>query len=174
MITEAASIAINAIEGQLDTKIWRTRLRIQELILIENPYLKKNPFIFDQKLFLYILLNFSFIGTIATLKREEIDNSWEKFEEADIEPILYTDLLGLEWNAEYTSLIERIFQNWLVQWKDFEQIKDEMGIISPIYVPQLVQELHTKWLERSNIFYKYSHGTKDKEDESLPQLPAYI
>ena len=41
MMTEAESIAKDAIEGQVDTKIWRTRLRIQELILAENPYLKK-------------------------------------------------------------------------------------------------------------------------------------
>lgn len=60
MVTEAASIAINAIGNQVDTKIWRTRLRIQELILAENPYLKKNQFIFNQQLFLYLIHSFTF------------------------------------------------------------------------------------------------------------------
>jgi hypothetical protein len=75
MITEAASIAIDAIESQVDTKIWRTRLRIQELIVLNNPYLKKNPFITDQKLFLYLILSFVFSGSITTLKGNEIVDS---------------------------------------------------------------------------------------------------
>lgn len=67
IMKEAASIAVDAIDGQLDTKIWRTRLRIQELILTENPYLKNNIFIANQSLFLFILLDFCFMGSITTL-----------------------------------------------------------------------------------------------------------
>lgn len=128
----------------------------------------------DQKLFLYLILSFTFSGSITTLKGKEIVDSWEKFEEADIGPILYTDLLWLEWNAEYASLVERIFQNWLVQWKNFEQIKNEMSTNARFRLPELLQELNSWWLIKSNIFYKYPHGSSDKKNKSLPQLPAYI
>lgn len=37
--------ALNALEDSLDPKIWRTKLRIQEIMLKNNPSLDKNPFV---------------------------------------------------------------------------------------------------------------------------------
>lgn len=174
MTAEAASIAVDALEWKVDSRIWRTRLRIQELILTENPYLEKNPFIFDQKLFLFIILNFIFSWSITTLNSKQVFDSWEKFEEADFEPVLYDDLSRLQGNAEYAALVERIYQGWMVEWKEFGQIKSEMSIIARVQVPQLMAQLNTNWLVSSNIFYKLPHGSNDTNRTSLPQLPAYI
>ena len=36
--------ALTALESSLDPKIWRTKLRVQEIMLEKNPDIKGNPF----------------------------------------------------------------------------------------------------------------------------------
>lgn len=173
-LIEEALIAKDALSRQVDTKIWRTRLRIQELILKSNPYLKSNNCIFNQKLFLSVILGGVFWWTIISLDGKQVENSWERFEEAEIEPVLYFDLLRLDWNALSASLVERIYQKWIVQWKNIEQINSEINIISQFQVTQLQEQMRTVWLVESNVFYRLIHEVNNKNDTSLPQLPAYV
>lgn len=191
-IREQISQAIDLIEKNTNRTIWRTSMRIHDLIILSNPTWENNQFLVHRQNFLYLLYNFCFSNSITAIAMPGVQQLWEKYEESIFEPTLFWDIHiepqkdfehpeKTRWILyKYTPidvrsiLTERRMFHFMKQWLNFEDANMATGAINPNERAAIVQEFINNGMLVWNIFYKYPHGANDKKSESLPQLPAYI
>lgn len=191
-ILNQASQAMALIEENTSRTIWRTSMRIHDLIILSKPDWQNNTYLLLRQNFLHLLYNFCFGDSITAIRTPELQQLWEKYEESIFEPILFWDIYLLpsmtltipekaKWVIyPYTPinvrsiLKERQMFHFMKQGLNF----NEANIVSEKVLPGerdvSVQELIKNGMHIWNIFYKYPHGSNDKKEESLPQIPAYI
>lgn len=191
-IRNQASQAYDLIEANTSRTIWKTSMRIHDLIILSNTNWQNNLFLLHRQNFLYLLYNFCFGDNITAIRTPELQQLWENYEESVFEPTLFWDIHILpskhlelpektKWKLyPYTPvdvrsiLTERRMFYFMKQGLDFDDANKATGEISPEDRAMSIQELIKNWMSIWNIFYKFPHGSNDKEEESLPQLPAYI
>ncbi len=191
-IREQVIQAMDLIEKNTSRTIWRTSMRIHDLIILENPDWQDNTFLKHRQNYLHLLFRFCFGDSITAIRKPELQQLWEKYEESVFEPVLFWDIYMLPSTAlmipekmkwliyPYTPvnvrliLKERRMFHCMKQGLNFDEANMTTEVILPEERESSIQNFIRNGMMIWNIFYKYPHGTKDKKDESLPQLPAYI
>ncbi len=172
-LLEQASKATDAIENFIDTRIWRTRQRIHELIIANDSSMKNNYFIANQPLFLYMLLSFGFKWEIQMLKWKKLYHSWERYEEWAFQPGLFWDLEEKS-NEPFTYVSESIYQGWFEEGKDFSEIKLSLEYNAKIVIPRVKANMISPWVLDETVFYKKPFWGKNEKESSLPTLLTTI
>jgi hypothetical protein len=67
-IREQISQAIQLIEENTNKTIWRTSMRIHDLIILSNPNWQNNQFLVHRENFLYLLYSFCFSDSITAIR----------------------------------------------------------------------------------------------------------
>lgn len=191
-IQEQASQASNLINDNISKTVWRTSMRIHDLIKIQFPSWEENSFLKDRKIFLYFVLRFCFDDILSSVIRNELDQLWERYEESVFEPTLFQDIHTLPSNRinipqkvkwiiypyipidVRAILSERQMIRYMRKWLDFNRASELTEIMTPYERQNMVFEFIDKWMMRWNIFYKHIVGSKDNATDELPMLPATI
>lgn len=191
-IREQASQAVELIEKNTSKTIWRTSMRIHELIILENPNWKNNIFLMHRQNFLHLLHRFCFGDSFTAIKTSEVYQLWERYEESEFEPTLFQDIYILpsktliipersQWSIyEYTPINVRqiIKERWMFHFMKQGFNFDEANTITDGITPEerdaIVQGFIKNGMIIWNIFYKQTTGSHDSSKEKLPELPATI
>ncbi len=183
-IRDQASEAIDMIETYTHPTIWRTSMRIYEIIMLKNPNWQQNIFLLHRQNFLHLLFRFCFSDSINA----QTQISWERYEESQFEPITFEDInliwgkLEIPENVKWSIykyipvnvrliLMERKIFELLKKWYDFEDANSIANSIDPEERKDIVNKFTLNGMSQWNIFYKLVEwSNKNKEKDDLPAM----
>lgn len=145
-------VALAALEMSLDPVIWRTKLRIQELMILHNPTLRVNIFATHlNHLFTLLIVGVSTWDIILSNYQNIYE---ERYEEGEAEPILRVDIPQTRVYGIAVEFNERFYAIGLMQWKSYTQIRNELKWIWMSKEIAIIHEADEKWLMANRIFYR--------------------
>ncbi len=168
------SDTVDLLEKVVDKTIWRTSLRIHECIMNTNDTDAENPFLHDRFQFLYFLLFMTSQGFVQMTTGRELYMSWERFEEALNEPVLYEDLEDLWGLSARATLTEIIALECQRAGMNFDETKQKLSSINPSNIGVFFERLKRDGIPWANIFYKFPKGTHEEKGTVLPELPVCV
>ena len=140
-LTALASQVTEGLELWVSEHIWRTSLRIFEIMRGENPIMARyNPFLQDFRRFMTLLTGHTFSGLLAQSRVHDILVSSERFEEGEAHPLIYADVI---WYGEQLRLgifLEIHFHELYDQWLSFTEIIQKLSTIM-VHFPQAISRM---------------------------------
>ncbi len=145
-------VALTALEMSLDPVIWRTKLRIQALMILHNPTLRENIFATHlNHLFTLLIVGVSTWDIILSNYQNIYE---ERYEEGEAEPILRVDIPQTRVYGTAVEFNERFYAIGLMQWKSYTQIRNELKWIWMGKEIAIIHEADEKWLMANRVFYR--------------------
>ncbi|MBC7503853.1 hypothetical protein H7169_02695 [Candidatus Gracilibacteria bacterium] len=161
-------VALTALEMNLDPVIWRTKLRIQELMVMQNPTLTENIFITHlNHLFVLLIVGVS-VGDFVLSTYGEI--SEERYEEGESEPILIGDIPQAKTYGTAVEFNERYYARGLLEGKLYPQIRHEIKNLGMSQQVAVIDNANEKGLIVNRVFYRRVDTPKNRTKTELPSL----
>lgn len=182
--------ARSLIESQTSTTVWRTSLRIHELIRMKFPHARGNEAIRDEVKFAQILASLCDEEELIWQKLPHLMR--ERYEEWHHEPILLSDTQILKNGGSeiFTAssivppfqrisvrgiIVQRELFRLMQDWYDFREASEMVYKLDPSIRDAYVTEFRTEWMSGGNIFYKRrSSWSSSRWWKSLPKIPEVL
>lgn len=161
---EQYEVACELIESTLSPNVWRTKRRIQDLML-QNPDFTTNPYVALTEFIARQLLHRVLDWTVKMVSRNDL--WWDTFEEWESEPILYRDACG-NWDDPDDELWERIYLETLV--KQNIPFNDSMNP----YFHAISWTCREEGWMKTSIFYKRTDTPNSRQIIHHPTLELHI
>lgn len=161
-------LTLQTLESSLDPSIWRTKLRIQEIMLLQNPNLKWNKYAsYLNHLFTLLILGVE-VWDIVLSTYETIDK--ELYEEGETEPILMIDIPQNKVHGTAVEFCERFYAKWIIWWKSYNEVREELKLLWIDGQVKEIRNTNEQGLIRNRVFYRKVTPSKNIKREKLPSL----
>ncbi|GAB0174134.1 MAG: hypothetical protein HHAS10_00130 [Candidatus Altimarinota bacterium] len=182
--------ARSLIESQTSTTVWRTSLRIHELIRMKFPHARSNEGIRDEVKFAQILASLCDEEELVGQKLPHLMG--ERYEEGHHEPILLSDTQILKNGASEILtassivppfqrisvrgvIVQRELFRLMQEGYNFREASEIVYKLDPSIRDTYVTEFRTEGMSGGNIFYKRRISrSSPRRGKSLPKIPEVL
>lgn len=184
------TIAREVIETHTSATVWRTAIRIHELIRVHFPFWKYNEALVDEVKFSSLLSSFCYEDEMTPMRARDIDG--EHFEEWHHEPILFWDaqfpskrFLNADWVKDVVPpfqrinvrgiIVQRELYRLLGEWLDFRAASEIVHKLHPQTREDYVLMFRNYGFTRWNIYYKRKDSSWNaRNTHEFPKVPEMI